>query len=331
MMSKSKVENVNRVENLSKLIFSSSRLSRLPSFCISLAIFSIIFLPGLLILIPVSHFNGVAFGISVFLTVVFLIIGIVINIRCNIRRLHDANLSGWYVLFGFIPYLGVMWRIIYSFFFPSSNGKNRYGEPSPKPTKRQYAILLTPALIFIALAIYAANYFHANEFKSWHRYSNHYYSVKFPGKPKYAIQPSAINVHSMDYDGKDVYLSSDYLNTRSATKDAIKEQFNVNSLRQLFTISTDAIINGLFNPNFKKQFSPTILSNKVSHQNNTLCRDMLFSLHDKGRGLALHMKLILKDNTFYTIRGLYDVSSYHSKHQVEYYLKSFELAKGGFA
>lgn len=47
-----------------------------------------------------------------------------------IKRLHDINLSGWFGLINFIPYLGALFGLIV-IFIDSSRGPNKYG-PDPK-------------------------------------------------------------------------------------------------------------------------------------------------------------------------------------------------------
>ncbi len=53
----------------------------------------------------------------------------------SVRRLHDQNRSGWFVLLGLIPFIG---EIILLFFMirPGTPGDNRFGPPAPtSPSK----------------------------------------------------------------------------------------------------------------------------------------------------------------------------------------------------
>ncbi len=43
-----------------------------------------------------------------------------------IRRLHDLNKSGWYILITFVPLIGLIF-LIYLFFAPGQIGWNKYG------------------------------------------------------------------------------------------------------------------------------------------------------------------------------------------------------------
>jgi uncharacterized membrane protein YhaH (DUF805 family) len=51
------------------------------------------------------------------------------GIAVGVRRLHDTNRSGWWLLIGLIPVVGAIVLIV--FFVQDSHGDNQYG-PSPK-------------------------------------------------------------------------------------------------------------------------------------------------------------------------------------------------------
>ncbi len=48
------------------------------------------------------------------------------NLAVAARRLHDTNRSGWWLLIGCIPVLGIL-VLLYFFFKPSQSGKNQFG------------------------------------------------------------------------------------------------------------------------------------------------------------------------------------------------------------
>lgn len=52
------------------------------------------------------------------------------SIGVTIRRLHDTDRSGWWLLIAFIPLLGLIVLIVF-FVLDSTPGKNRFGE-NPK-------------------------------------------------------------------------------------------------------------------------------------------------------------------------------------------------------
>lgn len=54
------------------------------------------------------------------------------GIAVGVRRLHDVGKSGWMLLVGFIPIIGVIWLIIL-FATDGKPGANKWG-PNPKET-----------------------------------------------------------------------------------------------------------------------------------------------------------------------------------------------------
>lgn len=64
------------------------------------------------------------FGIA--LTFVFLIAMVIPGMAVNIRRLHDTDRSGWWVLIGFVPLLGAVMLLIWHC-TPGTVGPNRFG------------------------------------------------------------------------------------------------------------------------------------------------------------------------------------------------------------
>ncbi|AHF68741.1 MULTISPECIES: DUF805 domain-containing protein [Pseudomonas] len=60
----------------------------------------------------------------------FLIVAMFMsNLSLSVRRLHDINLSGWFVLVGLIPIVGPLAQISL-LFLPGTDGVNDYG-PAP--------------------------------------------------------------------------------------------------------------------------------------------------------------------------------------------------------
>ncbi|MBI4599958.1 DUF805 domain-containing protein [Candidatus Uhrbacteria bacterium] len=52
------------------------------------------------------------------------------SIAVSVRRLHDTDRSGWWVLIGLIPYVGAIVMLVFTL-FDSKPGDNKYG-PNPK-------------------------------------------------------------------------------------------------------------------------------------------------------------------------------------------------------
>lgn len=46
----------------------------------------------------------------------------------GIKRLHDIDRSGWWVLILYIPIYGIIWFIVEVWLEPGTDGPNRFGE-----------------------------------------------------------------------------------------------------------------------------------------------------------------------------------------------------------
>jgi len=71
------------------------------------------------------------------LLILLLYLGLFVpTLAVKVRRFHDQDLSGWFVLLGFIPYLGGL--IIFIFMcIDGTPGPNRFG-PDPKERAGRY-------------------------------------------------------------------------------------------------------------------------------------------------------------------------------------------------
>jgi len=63
------------------------------------------------------------------LTLVWMLITLIPNLSVSVRRLHDVDKSGWFILLGLIPLVGLY--LIYLYVQPGTPGPNRFG-PDPK-------------------------------------------------------------------------------------------------------------------------------------------------------------------------------------------------------
>lgn len=74
--------------------------------------------------------SGMIAGVYGPLTAVLALAVIVPGIAVQVRRFHDQDKSGWFVLLNFVPFVG--WIIVLVFMFLSgTSGSNRFG-PDPK-------------------------------------------------------------------------------------------------------------------------------------------------------------------------------------------------------
>ena len=49
------------------------------------------------------------------------------SLALSIKRWHDRNKSGWWVLIGLVPIIGGLWALIETGFLPGTVGPNEYG------------------------------------------------------------------------------------------------------------------------------------------------------------------------------------------------------------
>ena len=84
-----------------------------------------------------SLIAGLLFGSGIIGNLVQVIISLVVlvpSLAVAVKRFHDRDKSGWWVLIVFIPIIGLIWYIVELGFLPGTPGPNRYGlEPSDAP------------------------------------------------------------------------------------------------------------------------------------------------------------------------------------------------------
>jgi len=63
------------------------------------------------------------------LTMAWALIALIPSLAVTVRRLHDDDKSGWFILLGLIPLVG--FYLLYLYVIPGTTGPNRFG-PDPK-------------------------------------------------------------------------------------------------------------------------------------------------------------------------------------------------------
>jgi len=84
---------------------------------------------ALVIPAAVRHNENPLLLFVVLIAVGYVLATIVPSLAVSVRRLHDTNLSGWWVLIGLIPLGGIVLLVMHV--LDSTPGPNRYG-PNPK-------------------------------------------------------------------------------------------------------------------------------------------------------------------------------------------------------
>jgi uncharacterized membrane protein YhaH (DUF805 family) len=80
--------------------------------------------------------ENVGLGVLALAGILF-VAGIIPAIAVTVRRLHDQDKSGWFILLNFVPYVGGLIMLVLSF-LPGTDGENQYG-PDPRNPMRATA------------------------------------------------------------------------------------------------------------------------------------------------------------------------------------------------
>jgi uncharacterized membrane protein YhaH (DUF805 family) len=71
-----------------------------------------------------------SFGIPAVLLGIYSLAVFIPNLAVAVRRMHDQDKSGWWILIGFVPFIGGIWLLVL-YLIDGTRGPNRYG-PDPK-------------------------------------------------------------------------------------------------------------------------------------------------------------------------------------------------------
>ncbi len=101
---------------------SAGRLDRQPFWTGLIVLFIISLVLRLFFLLVFGHHSSV--GHVFFLAVELPLLYAFVNI--SIKRFHDRDKSGWWVLIVLVPLIGELWYLIDAGFLPGTDGPNRY-------------------------------------------------------------------------------------------------------------------------------------------------------------------------------------------------------------
>jgi uncharacterized membrane protein YhaH (DUF805 family) len=109
----------------SLLLSAQGRISR-KSYWIGAVIIAVVdFVLYLLIFLTHEHLGF----ISIILSLFFLVLAYA-GICLGIKRFHDRDKSGWWVLIALIPLIGAIWYLVEVGFLPGTPGPNKFGADS---------------------------------------------------------------------------------------------------------------------------------------------------------------------------------------------------------
>jgi len=66
-------------------------------------------------------------GAAGFIPLVIFIPLLWIGLAVNVKRWHDRDKSGWWILINLVPVIGGLWSLIETGFLPGTHGSNRFG------------------------------------------------------------------------------------------------------------------------------------------------------------------------------------------------------------
>ena len=64
------------------------------------------------------------------ITLIFYIPLMWVSLAVQVKRWHDRNKSGWWVLIGLVPIIGGIWALIENGFLAGDEAENRFGKPT---------------------------------------------------------------------------------------------------------------------------------------------------------------------------------------------------------
>ncbi len=70
-----------------------------------------------------------ALGMNNILVGIVSLILLVPNLAIAIKRWHDRDKSGWWILIALIPIIGWIWALVETGFLAGTPGPNRFGPP----------------------------------------------------------------------------------------------------------------------------------------------------------------------------------------------------------
>jgi len=102
------------------------RLNRQPFWIATLVLW--------LVSMGATFVTSILFGsqsaVTTFVQAVVALVLLIPSLAVAVKRYHDRDKSGWWILIVFIPIIGLIWYIVELGFLPGTPGPNRYG-PDP--------------------------------------------------------------------------------------------------------------------------------------------------------------------------------------------------------
>jgi uncharacterized membrane protein YhaH (DUF805 family) len=118
--------------NITHLLFSYQGRVRRSHFWLGLIGAGVVFCVLYGILFSMSGYaSGSPNGLVIALMLAVDLVWLYVALAIDVKRCHDRDKSGWFVLIGLIPIIGAIWLLVELGFLDGTQGPNRFG-PSPK-------------------------------------------------------------------------------------------------------------------------------------------------------------------------------------------------------
>lgn len=128
--------------------FLGERLARIHFLFYTLSIQLLLFLTYIGCGYLARNFTDQWSWIPVYLMLTALTIGLLIYLAAFIKRLHDINLSAWYLLIFIIPPL-----FIFVYIWPGSNHPNKFGKAAKEPNATEAWVVIVTLISLTLTAI----------------------------------------------------------------------------------------------------------------------------------------------------------------------------------
>jgi len=125
----SKLEGNKQEKIMLKMLFSfEGRINRKPFWMFLLIVLIGTIITTFIDMATTGQDSGIA-------SLLFILVIFWPSLAIQVKRWHDRDKSGWWVLISIIPILGPIWALVENGFLTGTEGSNRFGEnPMQKAT-----------------------------------------------------------------------------------------------------------------------------------------------------------------------------------------------------
>ncbi len=127
-----------------KMLSASGRIGRLRYFVYSIGL-------SILSMMLTAVIGGsIGGGVGAVLFIAGTVMVVVLNVLLTIQRAHDFNMTGWFILVGLVPLVGLAFWLV-----PGTDGDNDYGKQPPPNSGGTITFALIVPIVIVILALTA--------------------------------------------------------------------------------------------------------------------------------------------------------------------------------